>query len=133
MRLFRSRTHDTTSQSGLSVIEVTIALVILCSMLAISAGGFMSNLAAVRSAQRTSEGALFLETVMQDLSAQTHDGLLALNGNTFIDRETQAQSNYSVQLTVFQAAVDLEQIQVVLTDLRNARELGRLTTMRYRR
>jgi hypothetical protein len=117
----------------LTVIEVTLALAILCSLLAVSAGGFMTNLSAVHSAQRTSEGSLFLETVMQDLSAQPYDSLLAFNGNTFFEHGTEAKSNYGVTLTVFQAALDLLQVQAVVTDIRNAREIGRLTTLRSRR
>lgn len=100
----RIRQRRRRSRAGFTVIEVTIALAILCSTVAVAGGGFLTNLSAVRSAQRTSAGALFLETVMQDLSAQPYDSLLTFDGNSFHDQDTVERSNFRVQLSVFQAA-----------------------------
>lgn len=121
------------SRAGVSVLEITVALTIATTVLAASAGAFLSNLAAARSAQRTSRGAVFLQTVMQDLSAQSYDALPAFNGNHIFDRVDEARSNYSVTLTVFQAAVGLEQVQAVLTDLRTDTEIGKIVTFRSQR
>ena len=117
----------------MTVIEVTIALTIVCTILVAAAGGFWTSISAVKTAQKTSRATVFLETVMEDLSAQPYDSLLAFNGNRIYDQAAAANASYSVDLTVFLAAVDLEQIQAILTDLRTNREVARLTTLRSRR
>ena len=100
----RIRQRRRRSRAGFTVIEVTIALAILCSTVAVAGGRFLTNLSAVRSAQRTSAAALYLDTVMQDLSAQPYDSLLTFDGNSFHDQDTVERSNFRVQLSVFQAA-----------------------------
>ena len=115
------------------MLEVTIALTIVSTVLVASAGAFMSSVSSARTAQRRSMGTVFLQTVMEDLAAQPYDNLLAFNGNTIFDQPTAAASNYSVVITVFVAAVDIQQIQCVMTDRRTNREIGRVSTMRSRR
>jgi hypothetical protein len=115
------------------VLEVTIAFTIVCTVLMASAGAFTSGLVAVRGAQARSRGTVFMETVMEDLSAQPYDSLLAFNGNRIYDAPTIARSNCSVDLSVFLAAVDLLQVEAILKDVRTGREIGRLSTLRTRR
>jgi hypothetical protein len=103
------------------------------AVLTASAGALLTNLNSARTAQRTSRATLFLETVMEDLSAQSYDALQAFDGNRIFDGSDEAHSNYSVNLTVFQAGVGLLQVRALLTDLRNDREIGRLTTYRCAR
>jgi Tfp pilus assembly protein PilV len=119
--------------SGLTVLEVTIAFTVVATILLAAAGSFSSSITAVKSAERRSRGSVFLETVMQDLSAQPYDNLLAFDGDHLIDGATAAQSSYAVDLTVFVAAVDLVEIQAVLRDQNAAREVCRVTTLRSRR
>jgi type II secretory pathway pseudopilin PulG len=114
------------------VLEVTIALTIVATLLMASAGAFLSSISAVNAAQRRSVATVFLETVMEDLSAQAYVDLPSFNGNRIFDRPTAAASSYAVDLTVFLTAVDLQQVQAVLTDLRTNRVVGRLTTLRSR-
>ena len=117
----------------MTVLEVTIALTIVSTVLMASAGAFFTSIRAVDGAQRRSRATVFLETVMEDLSAQTYPNLAAFNGNRIFDQATLAQSNYAVDLTVFEVAVDLSQIQARLLDLRTNREISRATTQRSRR
>lgn len=131
LRLGRTRTMR--KAAGLTVLEVTIALTIVSTVLVASAGAFMSSVSSVRTAQRRSIATVFLQTVMEDLAAQPYDNLLAFNGNTIYDQPTVPKSNYAVNVTVFVAAVDIQQVQCVMTDLRTNREIGRVTTMRSRR
>ena len=121
------------SRAGLTLLEVSIALLIVCSVLMASASAFLTNISAVSSAQRRSRATLFLETVLEDLSAQDYDNLAAFDGNQVFDQATLARSNYTVDLTVFLAAVDLMQVRAVLTDRRTNLEVGRVTTLRSRR
>ena len=120
-------------RAGMTVLEVTIALTIVSTVLLASAGAFMSSLVAVNTAQRTSRATVFLETVMENLSAQAYDDLITFNGNRVYDQATAGASNYEADITVFLSAVDLLQVQVVLLDTRSGEEIGRLTTLRCRR
>jgi type II secretory pathway pseudopilin PulG len=120
-------------RAGMTVLEVTIALTIVSTVLLASAGAFLSSIVAVNAAQRTSRATVFLETVMENLSAQAYDDLIAFNGNRVYDQATSADSNYEADLSVFVSAVDLLQVQVVLLDVRTNQEIGRLTTLRSRR
>lgn len=127
------RTHRRPERRGLTLLEVTIALTIVATVLMVSVGAFGSSIKAVNSAQRRSRATVFLQTIMEDVSAQPYDNLLAFNGNRFMDQATAARSNYAVDLSVFVVSLDLEQVQGVLTDLRTNREIGRVTTLRSRR
>ncbi len=133
MGLRMGRTRTLGRAAGLTVLEVTIALTIVSTVLVASAGAFMSSVSSVRTAQRRSMATVFLQSVMEDLAAQPYDNLLAFNGNTIYDQPTAAKSNYSVAVTVFLSAVNIQQVQCVMTDRRTNREIGRVTTLRSRR
>ena len=119
--------------AGLTILETVIAMAILFTALLASAQTMARSISVVNDAQRMDRASIFLETVMEDLAAQPYANLLAFDGNHLTDRATAAQSMYGVDLTVFQSAVDLVQIQAVLRDERTGRELGRATTLRSRR
>jgi len=120
------------SLAGMTVLEVTIALAITATVLLASAAAFMSSIASVNSAQRTSRAAVFAETVMEDLAAQPYSSLGAFNGNRIYDQATAGESQFAVDVTVFLAALDLQQVRGVLTDLRTNREIARFSTLRSR-
>jgi hypothetical protein len=116
-----------------SIVEVTIALAIVMTILGGVSGAFLSSLSATQRAESLTRGSLFLETVMEDLSAQAYADLPAFDGNRVFDQGDEASSRFSVRLTVFQSEVDLLQVRALLTDLRSDRELARLTTFRSAR
>ena len=126
-------TADRYERSGFTLIEVTIAMVIVSTVLMASAGAFTSSLTATDQARRTTQAAIFLETAMEDISAQRYTNLLSLNGNQIFDHTNANDSNYSITLTVFLGEVDLLQVQAVVTDLRANNAMGRLTMLRSRR
>jgi hypothetical protein len=115
------------------VLEITITLTIVTTVLMAAAGALLSSLSAVASAQRTSRATVFMETVMEDLAAQPYDNLLTFNGNTVFDQATLAGSNYTANISVFPVAVNLRQVDVILNDRRGNREIGRVTTLRCSR
>jgi hypothetical protein len=117
----------------LTVLEVSIAMTIVASVLVATVGAFGTSLSAVDDAERRNRAAIFLQTVMEDLSAQTFDGLPAFNGSQVFDESTLVASNFTVDLSVFTPSVDLLQVDAVLTDRRTGREAGRVTTLRSRR
>jgi Tfp pilus assembly protein PilV len=133
MRIRRGSTRSSRGNSGLTVLEVTIAFMIVSTVILASGSAFTSTLNATRHAQMRSRGVVFLDTVMEDMSAQPYTSLLSFNGNTMYDGPSAARSNYSVTITAFLAAVDLIQVQAVEKDLRTNREIGRVTSLRTNR
>lgn len=127
------RVRERSSRAGLSLIEVVIAMTIMTTALLSSTAAFSSSLHAVENARRLDQGTVFLETIMEDLSAQPYANLLALNGNQFFNGTTLAASPFTVDLTVFLSQVDLLQVEALLTDTRSNRVVGRVTVLRSRR
>ncbi|MBK8180249.1 MAG: hypothetical protein IPK67_15440 [Planctomycetes bacterium] len=130
MQRIRGKNSRARREAGFSVLEVTIALAITASVLLASAASFLASIAAVSSAERTSRGAVFAQTVMEDLAAQPYENLLTFNGNRIYDEATAGASRYAVDLTVFTTTVNLIQIRAAVTDLKTGRELTRLSTLR---
>jgi Tfp pilus assembly protein PilV len=114
------------------LLEITIALLVMSVTLMASAGAFTTSLRSVGRSQVQSRGGVFLQTVMEDVAAQPYANLLTLNGTRVYDHANAASSTFSVDLTVFLASVDLQQVQAVLTDLRSQKVIARVTTMRTR-
>lgn len=133
MRILVRRPFARRGAAGLTILETVIAMAILFTALLASAQTMARSISVVNDAQRMNRASIFLETVMEDLAGQPYANLLAFDGNRINERATAAASMYAVELTVFQAAVDLVQVQAVLRDQRTNRELGRATTLRSRR
>lgn len=119
-------------QAGFTLLEVVISSVVLSIALMAASAAFSSDLIATEKAKRITTGAVFLNTVTEDVLAQDFDNLLALNGNQIFDGATLAASEYRVDLTVFLADLDLMQVQAALIDLQSNRELGRVGALRRR-
>lgn len=117
-------------RAGFTLVEVAVSSVVVAFLAMASATAFTSNLRSVEDAERITLASIFLETVMEDVSAQDYDDLLGLNGNQLFDTPAAANANWAVRLTVFQSAIDLLQIEAELTDLRSGRVLGSVTTAR---
>ncbi|HPF14850.1 MAG: hypothetical protein H6830_07275 [Planctomycetes bacterium] len=122
--------HRHGSQTGLSLVEIMIAVGISTVLLMATAATFFGNMKAVNQARSLTSATIFLETIREDLLAQPYANLLALNGNSFFDGDTQGQSHYRADLTVFQAQVGLLQLRISLVDMNTNAELGRLVTVR---
>ena len=116
--------------AAFTMIEITISLLILTVILLSSASAFSSSIRAAAQAERTTEAALFIETVTEDISALSYVEVLALNGNAIFDVTNEDDSNFLVALDVFPVEVGLIQLRMRLIDLRNDREMGRSTTLR---
>lgn len=121
------------SRAGLSIVEVTIALAIVATVLAGASGALMSSFAAVRTADGLSSGTLFLESVLENLSLQPYDDLLSFHGNRLCDGSDEDHSRYAVELSVFESELGLMQIRAVLREVDGGRELGRVNTLRSAR
>lgn len=120
-------------RSGLTLLEITIAMSVIVTVLIASAGAFGSSVKTVNSARLTSRASVFVETVMEDLSAQDYDNLLTFNGNDVFDNATAARSELGARITVTQAAVGIRRIDVIVRELRTNQVLGRVATLRVDR
>lgn len=121
------------AKRGLTLLEMSIAMAILSVILAGVAMGMGASLKAVNSARRVTGGSQYLESVMQNLAAQPYANLLAMNGNQLFDQPLLADSNFTVDLVIFETEIDLLQLEATLSDRRTGRELGTVTTLRTRR
>jgi prepilin-type N-terminal cleavage/methylation domain-containing protein len=120
-------------RQGFTVLEVAIALLIVSTVLVSLTGAFLNTAQAVQSAKGVSRATVFLQSVMDGLEAQSYDALPSFHGNRIFNRDTQQVSNWSVDLAVFPAGIDLEQLDATLVDLRTGRVLARISTLRSRR
>jgi len=112
------------------MIEITISLMMLMALLLSSVTAFTSSITAEAQAKRITKGVFYLETLTENISALTVAEILALNGNRIYDVTDATDSNYGADVTVFQTGVDQVQFRLQLIDLRNGRELGRVSTKR---
>lgn len=108
-------------------------MAIVAVLLLATAATFSSSIFTANQAREITDGAIFLETAMEDLSAQPYVNLLALHGNVIYDGEHEDDSQYALELSVFQQEVDLIQIVAQLTLLQSGRGAGKVTTLRSRR
>lgn len=133
MKLRWKRSPRAAGARGITILEITIAVAVITTVLMASAGAFVSSLSSVESAQRRTRATVYLESVMENISAQPYDNLPSFNGNRLYDNAVVASSNYAADIRVFTAALDLQQVEVILTDLRSNTEITRVTTLRSRR
>ena len=118
------------AEAGLTLVELSVALLVVSTVLLASASAFSSSLMATDRAQRLTEAALFLETTFEDTQAVAYDDLLALNGNQIFDAADPAEADYVVDLSVFQVEVGLLQVRAELTDRTSGLQVAQLTTQR---
>lgn len=121
------------ARAGLTLIEVTVACSVVATVLLAAASGFTGSLKSVGQSKSISRASVYLESVMEDLSALDYDALLAKNGAQYFDHTNALDSKFSVSLVVFPAQLDLLQLRATLTDLQTGDTLGTLTTQRSRR
>lgn len=121
------------ARRGFTLLEVAIALLIVSTVLVSLTGAFVTTAQAVQSAKGVSRATGFLQSVLEGLEAQPYDALPSFHGNRIFNRDTQQASNWSVDLAVFPAGIDLEQLDATLVDLRSGRVLAQVSTLRSRR
>ncbi|MCP5024301.1 MAG: hypothetical protein GY930_21345 [bacterium] len=117
-------------KAGMSLVEVTIAAGIATVLLMATAATFFGNMKTIGTAKSITSGAIFLESVQENISAQPYQNLLALNGNPIFDQGVANLSQYRADITTFQSGVGIIQVSVSLVDLRNNVVIGRLATIR---
>lgn len=133
MRIRGQTIRYRTRRAGLSLLEITIAMAVVMTVMLGAAGAFGSSVRAVSAARKTTRASVFLETVMEDLSAQAYGDLQAFDGNRLYEGANQATSAFAVDLSVTQVAVGLRRVDAIITDLQTGRELGHVASLRAER
>jgi Tfp pilus assembly protein PilV len=118
------------SERGSVLIEVGIAIALLATGLTAVVGVLGTSMTNSARSQQINTGTRFLEGVLSSLDAQDNAAVLAMNGNTFFDRGTQAQSSHRVQLTATRVGISGVNVVLVLSRLDNGAEVARVATFR---
>ena len=114
----------------MTLIEVTMASVVVTILVLGAAAAFSETVGGARASRKLTTGVLFLETVAENLGATASQNLALLDGTQSFDGDGAADSEYRVDITVFESEVDLLQVQLALVDLSTGRTLGSVVTQR---
>ena len=118
------------ARSGFTLIELSISMAVIATLMLAASAGFYSSLSAVGHARKMTSSSIFLETTMEDLSAQPYESVLALNGAQFFSGTDANDSQYRIDLATFLIDIRLLQVQAVVLDLGTDREVCRLSSLR---
>ena len=117
-------------RAGMTIVEVVIASGIVSVLLLASAAAMGESVEATEMSKRLGRGAIFLESVQEDLSTLNAADLLAMNGQLVYSHDDWNTARYRAELTVFPAAVGLLQVELALVDQVSGREVATVHTMR---
>ncbi len=117
----------------MALIEVSISAVIIALLMMASTMAFVGNLKTAGHARDLTESGIFLETVLEDISAVAYDNLLVLDGNQIFDNTDETDSRFRVDIEADLQEVDLILLRTSLVELSTGRRLVRLATLRCNR
>lgn len=119
-----------TSRAGLTMVELVIAAGIMAILLLASAGAMGESVDSTRMSRELTQGALFLESVQEDLTAVEPGDLLSMNGQQIFATEPRADAKYRIDITTFMAAINLVQIRLSLVDQATGRRVAAVNSLR---
>ena len=114
---------------GLTLLEVAVALLVAAAMLF----ALMRPAPGAPPGKDPSAGTGLVHRVMLDVAGQPYDALATMNGRRILDRDAPQRASWAVDLAVFQAGVDLVQVDATLTELESGQAVAQLCTLRSRR
>ncbi|QDV06530.1 hypothetical protein Poly30_20400 [Planctomycetes bacterium Poly30] len=120
----------TKSRAGLTIVELVIAAGIMAVLLLASAGAMGESVDSTKLSRNLTQGALFLESVQEDLTAVASSDLLSMNGQQIFATEPRADAKYRVDITTFMASIDLVQIRLALIDQSTGRRVATVNSLR---
>ena len=88
------------------------------------------NVESSNAAKRMTSGAVFLESVQEDLAALNASGLLAMNGQAVYDIDDWQNAAFQCDITVFNVSTSLLQVELTLIDRATTRPLATVHTLR---
>lgn len=115
----------------MSLVELVIASGVIAVLLLASAAAMGENVDSTNHSRTLAHGAVFLESVQEDLAALDAAALLAMNGQSVYSNAADwGDARYRVDITVFTAAVELLQIELRLVDQVRGNATASVHTMR---
>src|SRR5689334_22193690 len=110
---------------GLTLLEVAAAVLVAAATLF----ALLRPAPGAPPGKDPSAGTGLVHRVMLDVAAQPYDALATMNGRRFLDRDAPQRASWAVDLAVFQAGVDLVQVDATLTDLDTGHAVAQLCTL----
>ncbi|MEL6713180.1 MAG: hypothetical protein AAFP86_05365 [Planctomycetota bacterium] len=107
-----------------------IAAGIIAVLMLASAASMGENVESSNAAKRMTSGAVFLESVQEDLAALNASGLLAMNGQAVYDLDDWQNAAFQCDITVFNVSTSLLQVELTLVDRATDRPLATVHTLR---
>lgn len=117
-------------RAGLSMVELVIASGIIAVLLLASAAAMGESVESSNTSRKLVHGAVFLESVQEDLASLSPAELLAMNGQQVFSNDDWDNAGFRVEITVFYAAVELLQVEMALVDQNVDRTVATVHTMR---
>ncbi len=117
-------------QAGLTLVEVIIAAGIIAVLLLASASAMGESVDSTTMSRELTQGALFLESVQEDLATVSANDIMAMNGQRIFMTTPDAASKYRVEISTFLAAVGLVQVRLALHDNRTGRRVAAVSSLR---
>ncbi|WP_145196790.1 hypothetical protein [Planctomycetes bacterium Poly30] len=114
----------------MTIVELVIAAGIMAVLLLASAGAMGESVDSTKLSRNLTQGALFLESVQEDLTAVASSDLLSMNGQQIFATEPRADAKYRVDITTFMASIDLVQIRLALIDQSTGRRVATVNSLR---
>lgn len=118
------------SRAGLSIVEMVIAAGLVAVLVLATAAALGENVESTGTARRMTTGAVFLESVQEDLAALGASDLLAMNGQRVYSEDDWQNAPYACDVTVFSSSPTLLQVEVRLVDQQKSTTLATLHTFR---
>ena len=98
------------------MIELVIASGIIAVLLLASAAAMGENVESSEASKRLVRGAVFLESVQEDLASLSTSELLAMNGQRIYSTDSWNDAKFRVEVTCFNSSVQLLQLELRLVD-----------------
>lgn len=107
-----------------------MASAVVAVLLLATAASLGENVDATQTSQNLMGGAVFLESVQEDLASLGGPELLAMNGQSVFSTNDPARADFQCVITVFQSTVSLLQVELRLVDLEAGRDIATIHTLR---
>lgn len=104
------------ARAGLTLIELVIASGIIAVLLLASAAAMGENVESSEASKNLVRGAVFLESVEEDLASLSTAELLAMNGQRVYSSDAWNDAKFRAEVTCFYSTVQLLQLELRLVD-----------------
>jgi len=118
------------AQAGLTIVELVIASGIIAVLMLASAAAMGENVQSSEASKNLVRGAIFLESVQEDLASLTTSELLAMNGQRIYSEDSWNNAKFRVEVTCFNSSVQLLQLELRLVDQTSGGAVATIHTLK---